>query len=97
MCGKSIFILANGMSAPDLITSRQRVSELYMLRRGLKRTEAAAYVGFSPTKFDETVRDGRMPQPRRVDGRKIWDVRDLDDSFERLPYEDEINPWNVVL
>ena len=79
------------------MTSDQRVFTPPILRRGLKRVEAATYVGCSPTKFDEMVGDGRMPNPKRVDRRKIWDVRDLDDSFERLPYEDEINPWNVVL
>ena len=33
------------------------------------------YVGVSPGKFDELVRDGRMPPPKRI-GRKVWDVRD---------------------
>lgn len=32
-------------------------------RRGLRREEAARYVGISPTKFDELVTDGRMPEP----------------------------------
>lgn len=56
--------------------------------RGLSRVEAARYVGISPTKFDELVGDGRMPNPRRLDGRKLWDVRDLDLAFNDLPYED---------
>jgi hypothetical protein len=34
------------------------------------------YLGVSPGKFDELVRDGRMPPPKRIDGRKVWDVRD---------------------
>jgi hypothetical protein len=33
------------------------------------------YIGVSPTAFDKLVADGRMPQPRRIDGRKIWDTR----------------------
>jgi hypothetical protein len=30
-------------------------------------------VGVGATKFDEMVADGRMPRPKRVDGRVIWD------------------------
>jgi hypothetical protein len=43
------------------------------------------YVGVSAGKFDEMVGDGRMPIPRRIDGRKVWDIRDLDMAFEALP------------
>jgi predicted DNA-binding transcriptional regulator AlpA len=57
-------------------------------RRGLSRDEAAMYVGISAGKFDELVGDGRMPPPRRIDGRRVWDVRSLDVAFDRLPEED---------
>ena len=43
-------------------------------RRGLSRVEAAMYIGISASKFDELVRDGRLPGPKRIDGRKVWDV-----------------------
>jgi predicted DNA-binding transcriptional regulator AlpA len=56
-------------------------------RRGLSREEAAMYLGISASKFDELVRDGRMPRPKRIDSRKIWDVRDLDVAFDALPAE----------
>jgi excisionase family DNA binding protein len=56
-------------------------------RRGLSRDEAAMYVGISANKFDELVRDGRMPAPKRIDGRKVWDIRDLDVAFDALPGE----------
>jgi hypothetical protein len=46
------------------------------------------YVGVSPGKFDQMLADGRMPAPRRIDGRKVWDIRDLDLAFEELPRED---------
>jgi len=55
-------------------------------RRGLSRTEAAVYVGISPAKFDQLVADGRMPGARRIDGRNVWDVRELDLCFEDLPH-----------
>lgn len=57
-------------------------------RRGLSREEAAMYVGVGATKFDEMVDDGRMPKPKKVDARKVWDVRKLDIAFEALPDED---------
>jgi excisionase family DNA binding protein len=56
-------------------------------RRGLSRVEAAMYIGISASKFDELVHDGRMPGPKRIDGRKVWDVRDLDMAFDALPSE----------
>jgi predicted DNA-binding transcriptional regulator AlpA len=53
--------------------------------RGLNRVEAAAYVGVSPSKFDELVKDGRMPGPKRIDARVVWDRHRLDNAFEALP------------
>jgi len=68
-------------------------------RRGLSRTEAAIYVGVSTTKFDQMIGDGRMPKPRRIDARRVWDIRALDQAFDSLPGgEDHIerNPWDDV-
>jgi hypothetical protein len=45
------------------------------------------YIGISATKFDELVADGRMPCAKKVDGRRIWDVRQLDLAFDELPAE----------
>lgn len=66
--------------------------------RGLSRVEAAKYVGVSPTKFDELVRDNRMPAAKRVDGRKVWDRHQLDSSFEALPADGDLdlNPWDEL-
>lgn len=60
-----------------------------LTRRGLRCEEAAAYVGIGRTKFLAMVDDGRMPRPRRVDGRHVWDVRDLDVAFDALPIDGE--------
>lgn len=67
-------------------------------RRGLRRIAAAAYVGVGATKFDEMVSDGRMPQPKRVDGCVIWDVRALDLAFDALPdnANAEVDTWEGV-
>lgn len=56
-------------------------------RRGLSRIEAAMYLGISPTKFDALVVDGRMPRPRVIDSRKVWDVQELDAAFDDLPHD----------
>lgn len=68
----------------------------YPFKRGLNRIEAAEYIGVGPTKFDVLVQDGRMPQPKRIDGRKIWDVQALDIAFTQLPSDnnEEHNPWD---
>lgn len=56
----------------------------FVAKRGFNRMEAAAYIGISPTKFDQLVADGRMPRPKQIDGRKVWDVCELDPAFEEL-------------
>ncbi|MDT6938576.1 hypothetical protein RI570_00170 [Brucella pseudogrignonensis] len=51
----------------------------------MNREDAARYIGVGTTKFDELVKDGRMPQGKRVDGRVIWDRYKLDACFTDLP------------
>lgn len=64
-------------------------------RRGLRREESARYVGVSPSKFDEMVRDGRMPKPKRIDGCVVWDLRRLDLAWDALGGDDAShNPWD---
>lgn len=55
--------------------------------RGLNRSEAARWIGVSPTKFDDLVTRGAMPRPKRVDGRTVWDRYALDAAFSDLPEE----------
>ena len=62
--------------------------------RGLSRDQAAGYVGTGTSKFDEMVKDGRMPKPKQVDGRNIWDRLGLDESFTALPSDEDANPWD---
>jgi predicted DNA-binding transcriptional regulator AlpA len=52
--------------------------------RGLSRVQAAEYIGVGTTKFDEMVGDGRMPKPKRIDGRIVWDRFKLDEAFDAL-------------
>jgi predicted DNA-binding transcriptional regulator AlpA len=55
--------------------------------RGLSRAEAAGYVGVSTTLFDKMVGDGRMPKPKRINSRTVWDRHQLDRAFDALPDE----------
>jgi hypothetical protein len=66
---------------------------------GMSRTQAADYIGISPSKFDELVKDGRMPPPKRIDTRCVWDVRQLTSAFEKLPGgdDDDRNEWDEIL
>jgi hypothetical protein len=78
------------------VSKTPRVSTLPvgMVPRGLSREQSADYYGISATKFDEMVADGRAPKPKKIDGRRVWDIRQLDRAFDKLDGdEDPENPW----
>jgi predicted DNA-binding transcriptional regulator AlpA len=62
--------------------------------RGLSRREAALYIGVSPSLFDILVKDGRMPSPKRINGRVVWDRKLIDAAFDELPDDLGRNPWD---
>ena len=66
--------------------------------RGLSRVEAAAYIGVSPSLFDEMVKDGRMPGAKRINGRVVWDRQKVDSFFAALPDDGdaEANPFDRI-
>lgn len=86
------------MAALDQQRPRGDVLPRSLPPRGLSRPEAAAYIGVSPTLFDQMVADGRMPRPKRVNARTIWDRRALDQAFDLLPDgagpSPDDNPWD---
>ncbi|WP_062120747.1 hypothetical protein [Aureimonas sp. AU40] len=53
--------------------------------RGMDHVAAARYIGVGIRKFDEMVSDKRMPKPKQIDGREIWDRVELDSYFTDLP------------
>lgn len=55
--------------------------------RGMSREEAARYVGVGSTKFDEMVKQGKMPKPKRVGSRVVWDRFAIESAFTDLPDE----------
>jgi excisionase family DNA binding protein len=76
---------------------RAAADSLSYAPRGLSREEAARYIGVGATKFDEMVKDGRMPRPKRIDGRVVWDRIKLEAAFSDLPEERESNPLDKML
>lgn len=67
--------------------------------RGLRRPDAAHYVGVSSSKFDAWVAEGLMPKPKRQDGCVVWDRYALDRAFEQLPDDgpEIANDWDEAL
>lgn len=77
------------------------VASRFQLRRGLGEPEAALYLGVGASKFRQMVNEGRMPRPRLIDSRRVWDVDDLDAAFRNLPIErsaenEDDDPWSRV-
>ena len=67
---------------------QQTALPLTLPPRLVSREAAAAYICVSPNTFDEMVKDGRMPRPRVLGGkRRAWDVRALDAAIDRLPVQ----------
>ena len=68
---------------------------LSLAPRGLSRVQAAEYIGIGVTKFDEMVDDARMPRPKRIDGRLVWDRIKLDEAFDALDDDAALkNEWD---
>ena len=70
-------------------------TEVPIVPRGLSRVQAAQYLGVSASLFDEMVKDGRMPQPKRINSRTVCDRQKLDEAFDSLPDTREGNPWDI--
>jgi len=76
-----------------IIGPRRRAPPNSEPRRGLRREDAARYIGISTAKFDECVKDGRMPKPFKINGCVIWDLRLLDAAFDALSETSEPNSF----
>ncbi len=69
--------------------SRTKIVASLPIVFGLPEEEAAVSIGVSPTKFRELVARNLMPKPRKIDGRKSYDVDELRESYKSLPKEGE--------
>lgn len=82
-----------------MTTSKATIASRLPVRRGLTEEEAAVYLSISPSFFRTLVTEGKMPRPRVLGSRRIWDVDDLDAAFKDLPREGdagEIDTWADV-
>ena len=70
-------------------TKRSDIMPFLPVVFGLAEAEAAAAIGISAAKFRTLVKDKRMPSPRRLDSRNIWDVDELRAAFKALPHDGE--------
>jgi hypothetical protein len=66
--------------------------------RGLRRGDAARYLGISPHHFDKQRAAGAIPAPRNILGVVLWDRYDLDKIFDGKPEAgaNDNNPWDEV-
>ena len=65
--------------------------------RGLNREEAARYVGIGTSLFDRLVEEGRMPKPKHIGKRVVWDRLKLDAAFADLDEDDGENSIDRAL
>ena len=73
------------------------------VRFGLSAVEAAEAIGVSATLFRAMVDDRRMPRPRAINTRQVWDIDELRAAFKALPHSggspadgDEVDTWADV-
>lgn len=68
-----------------------------MTPRGLCRSEAAEYIGVGTTIWDELVADGKMPKPKQIKARRVWDRFEIDVAFTELHTDESASKeWDVV-
>jgi hypothetical protein len=83
------------------MVARRSVAPFLPVVLGLPEAEAAAAVGVSVGKFRELVQARRMPRPRMIDSRRIYDVDELRQAFKDLPHDGaeepaDSDPWSGV-
>ncbi len=64
----------------------------------VSREAAAALIGVSTNFFDRLVKDGRMPQPRQIDARILWDSDEVRTAWRAIPkrgHAIEANSWDA--
>lgn len=66
-------------------------------RLAYRRDEAADAVGVSVSTFDQWVKDGLMPKPRKIGGVVLWDVRSVNAAWDVIQGREPVdssNPWD---
>lgn len=85
--------------------ARREITQYLPVVFGLSEAEAAAAIGVSATLFRKLVAEGKMPGPRKVGARRVYDVDELRAAFKSLPKDEEQgqaeagaadDPWSGV-
>ena len=71
------------------MATRREIAAALPIIFGLSEPEAAAAIGVSATKFRELRKSKRMPDPRRIDSRLVYDVDELRVAFKAMPHDAE--------
>jgi hypothetical protein len=61
-------------------------------RRYIGSIEAAAKFNYTPNYFRYLVRQGKVPQPFRINGKNLWDESVLDEHADSLAKPGVITP-----
>ncbi|MBZ5761779.1 DNA-binding protein [Rhizobium sp. VS19-DR104.2] len=86
-------------TAANLGTLRERSLPRFALRRG----EAAASLGISPSLFGDWVAKGLVPEGRKINGVILWGVEEIHNAWLRMnedeqPAADEAeNPFDQMV
>lgn len=93
-CQRGTLIQTLSRQTPSAMETR---NSLTYPPRGLNREEAARYVGIGTSLFDRLVQEGRMPKPKHIGKRVVWDRLKLDAAFADLDEDDGENSIDRAL
>jgi hypothetical protein len=82
------------------MTNPNHIETANILPRGLRREQAAFYLGISPSKFDLERKSGKIPSPKNFAGVALYCRHELDAMFDELTplvAANDNNEWDSVL
>jgi predicted DNA-binding transcriptional regulator AlpA len=65
----------------------------------VSRETGAELIGISPNHFDKLVKEGRLPAPREVGGRILWDSEEIRAAWRAMPRRGQpppVNEWDAI-
>jgi excisionase family DNA binding protein len=69
------------------MTAKAEIAGRLPVRRGFSEMEAAGYLSLSPSFFRQLVIANKMPRPRLIGTRRVFDIDELDTAFKAMPRE----------
>ena len=65
----------------------------------VSRDTGAALLGISGGTFDKLVRAGKLPEPREVESRILWDAKEIEAAWRAMPKRGQpstSNEWDTL-